>query len=304
MSDFLNFYSVIFQAFNMFLQHKLTKLILLVFLFSQPIASLNIECDFYMEIILDLGVPPTRYVCSVVSVLDLDNVNVQRISGRHMIRRDDSNVEVIEFNRINELTFFPGNIHQFFPNLIAIKFERTGLTSLSSENLRDFPNLLLFSVVHNNIVSIPANLFQNNRRLQHLTIDNSPVLESIGENLLGRLIDLNVASFRNNLCISDVARSRNAVIRLNDILHIECPFRGEETTTSTTSTTSSTTRNPSEIDYCPASCSDKIACIADEFETGFAEQKLINERLEEAQQQNAARIQELEKIIREINVRP
>lgn len=236
---------------------SIMKIFLFLLLGAMTVDSLVINCLFYgpMQFMDD-----AEYICRVTSLSNQEIETVEKVTGDHSSGKSLIDVEGIRFYGFEydlSLSSVPSNLNEFFPNLIDIGIHETGLKTLTINDLSHFPNLQKFSCGNNPIVSIPANFFQENLKLEFVQFYGSQVLRHIGENLLGSLAKLNWAYFDNNYCISRIAITIANVQELNKNLHIYCP----------------------EVEQCPSSCSER------------------SDNLEK-------RVEELERLVREITVRP
>lgn len=253
-------------------KNYLAEFIFLFLIYTKSSQSLNIHCEFRDAAWVVVNV---KYTCITLSFSDLGNPRVQSVTGVHSNGRSNANVEAIDFWGPNELSFFPQNLQGHIPNILAMRFDTTRLTSITAEDFRPFPNLFVFASRYNSISSLPANLFQHVPRLEYLVVTSSPALQHVGQNILGNLPRLNYANFAENSCISYTARNRDEINYLNSILHQRCQpatTTTRTTTTTTRTTTASTNTRPTNppptsppptqpppIDYCPSACSADIS---------------------------------------------
>lgn len=284
------------------------KIFLLITLKLHLIQSLSINCLFQTYSWNNLL--GTYYCCEVKNITnsEINSVNVTEITGQHQSGRDNNDVRFIFFNgwtsEINQ-TFIPRGLQFFFPNTVMIIFWRAGISELFADDLVNFPKLIHFELERGPILSIPANFFERNLKLERVKMYAINSLRHVGENLLGNLKNLTIADFRFSGCVREIAEGQYEIHELNQRLHILCPPLETTTTTtsipSSTTTTTTTTSIPSstttakitttvesstENEECPNSCSTKI------------------EALEEDIEEYKKRLIELEKVVRELTVRP
>lgn len=276
-------------------------LIVILFL-VKSVQNLSIECNFQYVGWIAIG---TAYTCRTIQISNLYDKNVNFINGSHINDLSDSNVSAIFFEDEIDLSFLPRNLNDFFPNLILINSWNTHFNEISSEQLRHFPDLQVFSIGQSSIKSLPFDLFQFNRNLIYIGIDNSQFLENIGENFLGGLWKLEIASFGHNRCINEIAYGYESIQELNRKLHISCSSISQSTSSTTKSSTSSsstktttttttlTTTNSPDIDSCPLTCLYEIEKFENIIQKQQEELKNITERM-----------YEMEKILLELTVRP
>lgn len=134
--------------------------------------------------------------------------------------RSDTNVTFIRlFDKI--LYHFPRGIENVFPNVIGIQIYKTGLRSISAEDLKHFSELQYLHLEKNQIVSLAGDLFKNSLKLKDINFDYNAI-EHVGENLISGLTDLEFAYFRYNPCISITANAKSAMQNLEVQLLQHC----------------------------------------------------------------------------------
>lgn len=201
---------------------------------------------------------------------------------------DDVKFLAVEFQN---LPFIPGNIDSFFPNVRGIEWLSSNLTSISAADLEQFPELLLFSVEHNNLISIDGDLFQHNPLLRWINFSRNQI-QHVGLNLFRDLNDLRELYFFNNPCASATARNREDVLSLIDELPILCP-----------PLPTTTTERPPE---CPVACLTHIESSDEkisEMSLQIADHEATISELDSEVKILTERLLDLERIVREMNSR-
>jgi hypothetical protein len=164
---------------------------------------------------------PLLYDC-MASILDMSNPNrLTGYTGNHLQGRSAEDVQNILFLTSN-LTFIPQGIHDVFPNIISIEMDRNLITTLSGFELYEYKNLQRLDVTQSQLTRIPGNLFANNLFLTSVQLRNSRI-QRVGANLLDHLTRLELVSFWNNVCISEVAFTPETVIQIKENLRKLCP---------------------------------------------------------------------------------
>jgi hypothetical protein len=264
--------------------------------------GLRIECKFELTNYWPkMGRP--LYTCYSTKLSDFENSSIVSAEGIHLSGKHTSDVEAVSLQTCC-LQTVPGNLHEVFPKAVVIRIANTNLTSISNQDFKFFPNLLLFAL-HSSpgIDSLPSNLFYYNKKLIYLAITGMPNLRHIGKDMIN-LPQLGDADFIVNGCVNQDARSRDAVIKFNQNLHIHCPPK---------------------IDYCPVPCSDESSKLSEKVWRALSDQlKLIEEQgkkidsqqklisqqqqtIEDLQATNKdliQRINEVEKKVLELRVNP
>lgn len=185
-------------------------------------SGVKIECLFgqYTSDWDDIG---SWYSC-FATVVSTDNpATVTSISGSHSEGNRNEDVKQITVQSEYMLHAIPAGIEAYFPNLESIQWLPGGLTTIDSNTLKPFPNLIHLKLNYNHLVSLDGNLFQHTRRLR--TIDfGSNLLEHIGHDLLTGLPELTVAYFYGNPCINLSAYYGSLEVEeLSLELSIQCP---------------------------------------------------------------------------------
>lgn len=186
-------------------------------------AGVIFDCVFdEFEFELEIGI---IYECNGEVIPESsETTDLIMINGDHFPRKSNADVGGLRiFNQIH-LTFIPTRLEDFFPRLKVIELWNSGVTSISVNNLRPFPDLLQFKVMAQKIVSVPSELFKYNLKLRYIRFDGNPIAR-IGHDLVTHLDDLSILSFERNPCIDRSAYSRTEIVQLNAILPIQCPPR-------------------------------------------------------------------------------
>jgi hypothetical protein len=201
--------------------NKFISIWILLFLLYGESQSVSFECAFYQWTWDDVG---SVYNCQTKKSWNLDEPNIQSINGTHLDEKNNTDVQEIIFrDGQEEMTIFPENLHEFFPNLIVIQLSSSNIQEISSGDLRHFPELKKFYIFDSAITSVPSDLFTYNPKLTQLYIWGSKNLHHVGENLLGNLKNLEFASFLENSCINEQATKLENILELNERLMIHCP---------------------------------------------------------------------------------
>lgn len=254
-------------------------LIFLLATFSSS-RAITLTCNFTMS--ADLFNLPSKYSCWQPIFSNLDNNVVTAVNGTHMSGKTNNDVQIFYVNDFTSLTFYPRGLETFFPNLIAIDFDRTNISILAGDELDSFSDLKWFRIAFNpNLRNIPSDFFANNLLLETLFIYANGIL-SLGVNLLNNLSNLSFADFTLNNCTNNnaIATQPSQIANLIQKLRDDCP--DDTTTTTTTTTTTSTTTISTTLPQEP-SCGDldEVVCeMLTENESLLEENVKINEDLE------------------------
>jgi hypothetical protein len=114
----------------------------------------------------------------------------------------------------------PQDIDRYFKNIISFQMYRSNLGTLTKEDLKQFPNLVLLSIIENDIAVLAADTFIYNQNLEHVHIRGNLLL-TVGQNLFKNLNHLISVDFRWNPCV-DVLANSGEILYLNEQLRILC----------------------------------------------------------------------------------
>lgn len=286
-------------------------MIVVIFAAAPFTTGVIIECNFKNE---GWDLETDQYTCSdTIITTDRNMTHVVDVTGNHLSEK--TNAEVTAFYIYTSHKRWKRilkGMDKFFPKLIALAWQGGSLTTLTAEDLEQFPNLQQFNAYNNKLVSLDGGLFKHTPKLRRINF-RSNLLEHVGIGLLDNLTHLTVSDFENNPCIDIDAYTQKAIQELKLILQNQCPPL-ETTTTSTTTSSTSTTFIPTiEISTSSDSRQCSIECV-ELIETLKKEVKIQSEKNEKTSEEIARQdvkitaqadsIKELEKQMREIRARP
>jgi hypothetical protein len=219
------------------------KTVFVLALLFATISAVKIECEFKMTKWWDqFG---ELYTCKVKSVTMTGSSSLGIVDGAHHIGKSNADVKQILFGYGEQcdLDYIPQNIHKTFPNLIGMGFYfKCRIQTLTGDELADYVKLEWFNIASNTIDKIPGSLFQSNPKMRLVSFYSNKI-DKVGSSLLTGLTHLTEAHFADNICITERASNRAAVIQLIDKLKIRCPYADDpsQTTTTMATTTKATT---------------------------------------------------------------
>lgn len=183
-------------------------------------------------------------------VIPTGSNRIEQVIGHHTFGR--TNADVLGLDIWNEeLTFVPRNIHEFFPNIRMIRFVHTGLSSISADDFKPFPQLIEFFSDFNPVTSLDGDLFKHNPGIRYLDFHSNGI-EEIGPGFMSHLPALESSDFRHNLCVDFFAETVAEIQQL-ELLLAKCLPSDDRTPTPTEETTVTTPAyDPSGV--CAASC--------------------------------------------------
>lgn len=206
------------------------------------------------------------YTCTASTTYFGNPSVLEEVIGMHKPGKSHKDVEGLELKN-QKLSEIPGNLAEWFPNLVAVDFTSTEILTISSADLQPFAELVHLRVRKNKIVSLDGDLFQHNPNLQLIDF-NENRLQNVGFNLFGELRHLKGAGFGSNPCINEEASNPQRIFELNQELPISCPPK-ETTTTELAETTT----------QIPEDCSLRCT-LGDETDELKSEVAKVNEKLE------------------------
>jgi len=195
-----------------------TNLLVIAVLFVTNFATIDgiaLDCTYGS---LSFGSTGSIYTCTARALSD-GNENVTTVYGIHLTGKGYDDVHGFYVESQN-LEFFPTNIENFFPNLIAINFHNNSITGINNRHLIPFPNMQYIGLWRNKITSIDGDLFSG--------LDSMKLIDFGSNNLRHVGHDLNLPMdgliyFDANPCINQVAFTPDEVPALKLNLLRNCP---------------------------------------------------------------------------------
>lgn len=164
----------------------------------------------------------TAYTCDATVLQVGEGRNVVSVSGTHQPGWTNQNVRAL---RILEqpIDFMPENIASFFANLEAIVFGSTPIRSISSEDLRPFPELGYFAIVSGDLATVSGDVFMHTPKVEYSRFDRNRIT-NVGPGLFQRTPNMTSAFLHGNLCIDhSVSHSAQGVAEISQELAFKCP---------------------------------------------------------------------------------
>lgn len=162
--------------------------------------------------------------------------SLESVRGHHNGGLSNSDVGGLwVMDDVTELSRLPKNIERFFPTLIVLFWDNGNLRSITADDLQPFPELRLFAVFQNNLISIDGALFQHTRKLNYIDLASNRI-DNVGSGLLDNLNELIELDFSLNSCINANATTPQGIQLIKQKLSTYCATLTE--TTQVTATTS------------------------------------------------------------------
>ena len=164
---------------------------------------------------------PALYACNARVIFSGDPRFVDGVSMNHLAGRNNNDVNGILIANLN-LGFIPGNISNFFPNIITVNMVVCQISEIKQEDIKSFRQLQQFDVDQNKIREIPNGFFDENRDLKFISFSNNP-MKHISFNVFDDLSSLERLHFGGNFCINTYGENRAEVLDLIFRVAVDCP---------------------------------------------------------------------------------
>lgn len=147
-----------------------------------------------------------------VNAKNADNPKVTDVHNEHKGHFSSNDVKVLRTTTVR-LDYFPQGIEAHFPNLEGIFAFKTGIKSISKENLKPFPKLSCLVLRENKISELSSDIFEYNPKMKYLDFSKNK-LKVIGRYTLSSLPNLCYAYFLNNVCVNGQAEDSTQIKQL------------------------------------------------------------------------------------------
>lgn len=162
----------------------------------------------------------TVYTCDALTIGNPVSAFLNFVNGTHLLNRTDHHVQRLYMLNQN-LPFIPINLSRFFPNLVSMHIENSGLHQITSMDFQPFPNLRALSFDRNLILDIDDDTFDHNQNLRWLGVPKNSI-RSVGLNTFKNLPELVTLEMLGNVCIDKTEKDRDAVVQLISDLATAC----------------------------------------------------------------------------------
>ncbi|XP_070504373.1 uncharacterized protein [Chironomus tepperi] len=136
---------------------------------ASPTDNVNIsmECTIGNVNYIYFGIQQS---CTAKGKLNIVNINTTVTSIDGGCSRSNPNPSVKVFYVFAKVAkYVPSGLDVLFPNLMGFRFESTQLKLVTKENLKPFPNLLMFASVGNQIEFLEQDLFMYNTKIEYIS---------------------------------------------------------------------------------------------------------------------------------------
>lgn len=178
--------------------------------------ALTLHCKF------DDYIYDGNYKCEVENLrITTRNEIVSEVIGTHIsARRTNADVIILSIEE-QTVHYLPKNLGLFFPNLMYITINKSGLKEITKNDLKDFPKLRNIAVRGNDIENLPGDLFSSNLQLAHVGFPTNKI-KTIGRDIFKLANSLESVNFLRNECISQQANSREAIEEMIKTVVSQC----------------------------------------------------------------------------------
>ncbi|KAG4072956.1 hypothetical protein HA402_006636 [Bradysia odoriphaga] len=166
------------------------------------------------------------YVCSVALEPSGNWTSLVDVVGnKHSNGKTYTDIEVIDIvvlPTLDNITSIPSNIGNLLPKLIGVGFYGELITSITADDVKQFPNLTYLAISNTGIVHLDSDLFKYTPHVQALLVPSNKIV-SVGQNLLKSLDNLKFVDFLLNPCLSYYASTPQQLEWLKANLTLLCP---------------------------------------------------------------------------------
>lgn len=185
--------------------------------------ALRIECDYIEKKYFRYGLLKT-----CMAKCEFDGKETIEFTRRRSSKRRSENVDDVlgvyfYSDDCMELNFIPTNIHELFPNFIALNFDETSISHLRGNELNKYKNLVWFTLEYqiDKLRHVPGQLFSQNKELQYMDFSHNGI-RTIGHDIFKGLDKLTMIAFLENECISAADSIEGHLDDLKFLVLISC----------------------------------------------------------------------------------
>lgn len=192
-------------------------------IYSSFVTALEFHCEFTVT---SWSVVKNAYTCVPTINTSGSKTELDSVIGAHEFQKSNSDVEFL-FVYKQTVERMPKGIENFFPNIKVIEINTANLSSISADDLKPFPDLLMFASFNNKLLSVDGDLFKFTPKVRWATFHKSAV-EHVGTDLFAPLKDLVYVNFEGNTCIDSMAKTPEEIKKLREELALKCAMENAE----------------------------------------------------------------------------
>lgn len=184
-------------------------------------SSVILDCNFKNQtwVLTEISYPCYGKILSTGNDAVLEGVEGTHLSGKSLIDVQGLQVWDYETRIVRRIL---RDIKNIFPNLKGMDWVAPNLTSIAAEDLRPFPNLLVFGIQYSQVISIADDFFKFTPNLHKVWFEVGAI-EHVGYDLLTNLDKLLQLSFLQNPCIDEWAPWPDTVPDVIEAVRRKCP---------------------------------------------------------------------------------
>lgn len=161
--------------------------------FCAIVVSVPLVCEFKFFGQRGYGCS-TRYL----KIVSKDNRSISEVFGDHL--HGKTNEDVLNFELLTGVNYFPHNLGQNFINLEYINVNRASIAVLNAEDFEQFsPKLKSLTVQSSSIEVLEAGLFDNVPNLEIISLTNNKI-KHVDDGVFTSLKKLKILWFYSNPC--------------------------------------------------------------------------------------------------------
>lgn len=194
-----------------------------IFFFLSSLAfagAIFLHCDFAFDSWSPIG---NIYICRATPLdVSVNRTHVLGYYGTHAAGYLSSDVKAIWIRaNCDQLTHVPRGLLDFFPNIVELSIHYCGISSLSGNELAEYPSLQSWTLHGTEVERIPGSFFRSTPEMAFIGFQNNKI-KFIGEDLLKNLKKLQKVNFQENVCINKFATNASEIEKLGEELKRKC----------------------------------------------------------------------------------
>lgn len=146
-------------------------------------------------------------------ITDRSNRKIHAVSGKHQDWNSNASVKSVGIGESN-CFYFPLDVEKFFGNLEGFTIQKSKLSEIRKEDLKQLKNLRMIDLYFNEIQYLERNLFEFNPKLEYIAVHDNKITH-IDPHVFDKLIGkLNVLLIARNICQLGDSWNKNDLLRI------------------------------------------------------------------------------------------